>query len=455
VHDTKWLALAPSFIRRRLSGRHLLQTLASNTGWLVADKLVRLGFGLLVGVWIARYLGPANFGLLNFAIAFVALFATVSGLGLQGVMVRDLVIAPQRREVLLASALLLRVAAAATMTILAIIAVEFLRPRDQESIRIVSVVALMMLPQAWDVIDFDYQARVQARPIVIIRGISFLLSSMVKLSLILSHASVLAFAWITTGEMMLAALLMSLYARTHGTLPRARHATRAELWYLLRVTWPLIISSLSVVLYWRIDQVMLAQMIGDAEVGLFSAAVRVSEVWYFIPIAITSSAAPALTAIFARSRAEYLDKLAMINRLLVMFAIAVAILFTVFAKPIVLALYGIRYGGSAAILAIHSWAGIFVALGVGSSAWFVNTGNLNFQMYRSLAGAVCNIALNFFLIPRYAGIGAAIATVISQIVSTVALNPLSAETRELFAIQARSLIPWTRKRADRDPDKDC
>ena len=446
-HDHGWLAAVPSFLRRRLSGRHLLQKAIGNTGWLIADKLIRLGLGLIVSVWLARYLGPGDFGLLNFAIAFVTLFSTLSNLGLQGVIVRDLVTSPQRRLTLLGSSLLLRLVGSAIAVILVAVVITLLRPGDPASVRVVIVVALMLLPQAWDVIDFDYQARIDARPIVIIRGVSFVVFSILKLFLIITGGTVIQFAWATTGEIVMSAALMSVYARARGTLPRLRDATLPELSHLLRTCWPLMATSLSVVLYWRIDQVMLGQMSGAAGVGVFSAAVRVSEVWYFIPVAVSGSAAPILTSIFQRSREEFLQKLGDVMHIMVSVGFAVAIALTVFARPLVVTLFGPRYVDAAPILAIHSWAGIFVAIGVLSYNWYINTGHLRYSMYQTFAGAVCNIALNSVLIPRYAGTGAAVATVASQIVSTTLLNAFAPESRELFRTQLLSCLPRVPRKA--------
>jgi polysaccharide transporter, PST family len=442
VHDHKWLAALPSFLRHKLSGRHLLQKTIGNTVWLIADKLIRLGMGLVVGVWTARYLGPARFGLLNYAVAFVSLFSVLSQLGMQGVLVRDLVAHPGRNKPLLGSAFLLRLIGSVVAVTLAVLTVEMFHPNDPDAVGIIAIVALMLIPQAWDIIDLSYQARVNARPIVIIRAVSFIVFSGFKVLLILTGSTLSGFAWATTGEIAMAAVLMSLYARSHGTLPRLRDTTVAELKHLARECWPVMVGSLSVVLYWRIDQVMLGQLAGDAAVGVFSAAVRISEVWYFIPVSVTSSVAPGLTAIFARSHAEYLQKLRKIIGLMAALGVAVALGLTLCSKLIVDLLYGKQYAESSAILAIHGWAGVFVAIGVVSSSWFVNTGQLKYSMYQTMTGAVCNIALNAVLIPRYAGLGAAVATVVSQVLATVLLNALSPRTRELFTLQIQSLIPW-------------
>lgn len=441
MHDHKWLAALPSFLRHRLSGRLLLQKTIGNTAWLITDKLVRLGLGLVVGVWTARYLGPNGFGLLNYAIALVALFSVFSNLGMQGVLVRDLIAHADRRESVLGSALLLRLIGSLLGVVLAVLAVAMLRPGDPNSVRIVAIVALTLIPQAWDVIELDYQARVHVRPIVLIRGISFVVFSALKLLLIMAGSTLSQFAWATTGEIVMSGILLVGYANRHGTLPRLNSATMAELKRLVRECWPVLISSLSVVLYWRIDQVMLGQMAGDAAVGVFSAAVRVSEVWYFLPVSVASSTAPGLTAIFLRSRTEYLEKLRKIMGLMVVLGILVAVSLTFFSKLIVSLLYGSLYAQSGTILAIHSWAGVFVAIGVISSSWFINTGRLKYSMYQTFGGAVCNIALNAVLIPKYASTGAAVATVVSQAMAAVLLNACSRRTRELLVVQLRSLIP--------------
>ena len=83
--------IVPAFLRRRIAHRPNLVKILDNIGWLFFDKVLRMGVGLLVGVWVARYLGPEKYGLFNFAAAFVGMFIAVSGLGLQSIVVRDIV----------------------------------------------------------------------------------------------------------------------------------------------------------------------------------------------------------------------------------------------------------------------------------------------------------------------------------------------------------------------------
>ncbi len=316
-----------------------------------------------------------------------------------------------------------------------------LRAGDHRSELIVFIVSLSNLPLAWDVIDYAYQARIDARPIVIARNVSFAVSAAVRVALVLAGAQLLWFAWVISGEAALAAILMTLRSRAGGMHVTVRAATWQEARRLAVTSWPLVIAGLSVSIYMRVDQVMLGKLMGDVGVGLFSAAVRVSEALYFLPVAAAASVAPALTALHARSTCEYERRFRQLNRLLVWAALTVAGTFAVFSRPIIVTLYGPQYLQSAAVLAIHAWAGVLVSLGVCGSLWLTNAGLFRFSMYQTLAGAVVNVLLNLALIPRYGVIGAALATCAAQLASTVIALAVLPATRQLLRLQFAAVIP--------------
>jgi len=190
----------------------------------------------------------------------------------------------------------------------------------------------------------------------------------------------------------------------------------------------------------RIDQLMLGQILGDRAVGIFSAAVRISESWYFFPIAVMSSVAPALLMVMEQSELQYRQKLLSVTRLLCWTSIAVAVVLSVCSQSIVSLLYGPHYSSAGPVLVIHAWAGVFVSLGVAAGPYFVNEGLLRFKMAQTLAGAAINILMNFFMIRHYGLIGAACSTLVSYGVSAFLFNALSKRTRPIFRIQARALL---------------
>jgi PST family polysaccharide transporter len=423
---------------RKLWSRALLRKLVHNTAWQITDKVLRMVLGLLVGVWVARYLGPARFGLLNFGVAFSALFMPLADIGLQVIVVRELVRRPDDRARIISSAIALRLLGSAIAILLACLCVLILRPEDPQSLAMVAIICLSFFPQALDVIEFDYQSRMHPVPIVIVRIASLVLFAGVKLWMIATSAPVTWFAVAVTGEASVSAILFWAMARSGAGSARLSAVEPAAMRELVRSAWPLAISSLSVILYMRIDQVMLGQMLGNEAVGIFSAAVRISESWYFVPMAMAAAAAPALTAAHQKSQEDYRRKLLAVTRALVWLGVAVAAVLTFNASRVISLLYGPGYQEAGAVLALHAWAGVFASLGVASGPWFINAGLTRLRMLNTLAGAVVNIVLNFYVIRRYGVLGAAASTLASYCLAGFVLNALSSRSRPMFRLQLRS-----------------
>jgi PST family polysaccharide transporter len=190
----------------------------------------------------------------------------------------------------------------------------------------------------------------------------------------------------------------------------------------------------------RIDQVMLGRMLGDEAVGVFSAAVTISEAWYFIPVAFMTAIAPALTAAFQKSEADFERQLLASMRILLWVSIVAAVVLSLSAPSLIALLYGGQYLGAAPVLAMHAWAGVFVALGVASGPWFVNHGMLKAGMYQAVAGALVNVGLNLWLIPQFGPQGAAASTVVSYATSVILFNLFNARTLPLVRLQLRSIF---------------
>jgi PST family polysaccharide transporter len=418
----------------------MLQKVMDNTAWQLADKALRLGGALLLGFWIARYLGPDSFGLLNFVVALVALFTPLADGGTQSVLGRELLRRPADHRRIMQSALALRLVYASAATALVVGSAWMLRPADAQMHRLVAIVALSMIPQAWDVVDYEYQSRLRSQPIMLARATSFAVFAVLKTGLILWHGTLNQFAWTIAAEAAVAAIIMQCLPVARGYLAGWTHLSLAEARYLAVTCWPMAVAGLSIMLYMRIDQVMLGQMLGERDVGIFSAAVRISESWYVIPVSIISSAAPALLAAQAENEESYRNKLLKVTRWLFWLSMAAAVTFSLASKTIIELLYGPGYAASADVLAVHAWAGVFVALGVSSGPWFVNAGFLKFRMFQTLVGAVTNILMNLVLVPRYGPVGAAYATLASQCVSAFLVNATSQRTRPIFFMQLKALL---------------
>jgi PST family polysaccharide transporter len=290
-----WIRFLPEIFRTKFEGRHVLQKTVGNTFWLLADNIIRMGVGLLVGVWIARYLGPTQFGILNYSIAFVALFSTFATLGLDSIVVRNLVRDPACKDEILASAGALKLAGGLATVLLAVGSILVLRPEDTLVHWMVGIIAAGTVFQSLDTIDFWFQSRIESQYTVYAKNSAFLIISVIKIILLLLSAPLIAFAWAGLVEIVLGSIGLLVVYRQKGYDIKAWRARAALAKSLLTDSWPLIFSGVAISIQAYIDQVMLGEMVGDAEVGQYSAALRIISVFGFIPMIIQSSVAPAIT----------------------------------------------------------------------------------------------------------------------------------------------------------------
>lgn len=435
-----WSRYLPALLRARIENRPALQKILGNVGWLVGDKILRMGVGLLVGVWIARYLGPERFGQLNYALAFVALFSPIAALGLDGITVRELVRTPEQKDEILGSVFVLKLMSGGVAFLGAFAVISVMHTAERQTHWLVIIIAAGMIFQAFDVADLWFQSHVQSRITVIAKNTAFLVLSVVKVWLILTRADVVAFAWAATAEIFLGALGLFIAFQLVGNAWGNVRPVVVRMTSLLKESWPLLLSGLAIGLYMRIDQVMLAEMVGEGEVGVYSAALRLSEVWYVIPAIVVSSVMPSLTEVRARSQELYYERLQQLFILLIRIAYMVAIPMSFLANPVIHFLYGESYGPAGFILTVHIWTAVFVFLGVASGPWILNEGLTKLSLYQTILGAISNIVLNLYLIPLYGAVGAALATLVSQILSVWLSNLCIGRSRKLFRLQCIAIV---------------
>lgn len=439
--NASWHRFLPRAVRDRLDGRHGLQAVLSNSSWMFGDKILRMIMGLLVGVWTVRYLGPTQLGLLNFSGAFAGLFAAFATLGLDSLVVRDLVHEPSRQNTLLGTAFVMKLVAGTLSVLAAVVAIAIVRPGETLTLYIVLLSSAIYIFQSLFVIDFYFQAKVQSKYTVYSTTSAFLVISAVKVTLLVTNASLLAFAWAGLAEFILGSMFLVVAFRANHQSLKLWSFDKTVAWTLLRHCWPLILSGLAIMIYMRIDQVMIGQMLGDHDVGLFSAAVRISEMWYFVPLALASSVFPAIIASKKLGEAIYYERLQKFFTLMTWLGLIVAIVVSLARNWITHLLYGDAYAASASVLGIHIWAGVFVASGVASSGWFIVEHLQKIAFYRALGGGFVNVALNFVLIPRYGIEGAATATVISQGLASIVFDVVNPKTRPIFWMKLKAFDP--------------
>lgn len=435
----RWL---PAPLRTRLDGNRQLQEIAANFGWLTADRIVRMGLGVLVGVWVARYLGPERLGIFAYVQAVIALFLGFSTMGLDYIVVRELVGRVGRKSRIMGTALALRLVGAFVALVVSNLVIVLSKPGDHLIHLLAAIMGSAMVFQAFDTIDLWFQSQVQSKYTVLVKNSVFVAMACLKVALILLKASLVAFAWAVLAEYALGALFLLVAYRYKNEDAGAWRVDFRMAKSLMRDGWPLILSGLAVMIFMRIDQIMLSQMGSNKAVGVFSAALRLSEVWYFVPIAVVSSVMPSLVEAKKAGEDAYNRRFQVFSRLMVALALVIVIPMTFFARHLVVILYGPAFAGAGPILAVHIWTAVFVFLGVAQGPWFVIEKLTKLSLKRTLGGAIVNVGLNLYLIPRFGGIGAAVASLFAQITCNLVMNYFDHRTRHLFwmAVKAFNLF---------------
>lgn len=427
-----------SSLREKLTPN--VRKVIANALWLFTEKVWQLGLGLVVGLWVARYLGPEQFGVLNYAMAVMGVVSPIAKMGLDNILIRDLARNPEEKEEILGSAFILKFFSSIGAFCLTVSFVSLTNRTGYLIPLLVGILSFGLVLQSIDVIDFWFQSQTQAKFSVWARNFAYIVMSGVRLLLILLQAPLVMFAIAMTVELGLASLGMIILYRQQGNSFFNWKPQLARMKTLVNDSWPLILAGIVIILYMRIDQIMLKEMVGDRSVGIYSAAVKISELWYFVPAAVINSVYPSVIRSKAKGEDIYYSRIQKLFDLMSLLAYGVAIPVTFLSPFLVQILYGQKYLGAENILIIHIWAGLFVSLGLAREIWITNEGLMRFAAVTTAIGAVVNICLNLLWIPQYQGVGAAFATIIAQMFSTYLVSAFYAPTRRIFWSQTRALF---------------
>jgi len=405
--------------------------LLKNISWLFFDKIIRIFGSLFVGIWVARYLGPNDFGILNYALAYTGLFVLFVHLGLNQIIVREIVKKSKLTNYMLGTAFGLKLIG----SVIAIISIYFsLQFIETDSITkiIILILSIGFILQSVDVIDYFYQSQVLSKYVVIARNSAFILSSLLKVYLILQEYSVVYFAIAGVIDLVLAGLfLLLIYKRTGGQLLQWRFSKKIAI-RLLKFSWPLALSVFLISVHMKIDQVMIGNMLDAEQVGIYSVAVRLAEFWIFIPGILVSTLMPYFVNLRETNNELYHYRLLQLYSLMFWMGVFVGIITLVFGEDIIRLLFGEAYVGAYAALVINIWNGIFISQAIARGIWMISENLQKYRLYTNMIVVILNITINILLIPKLGIIGAALATLATQALGTWVFSflwkPLRAST---------------------------
>lgn len=416
-----------------------------NSSWMLSESILKFIAAFFVTIYIARYLGPEKFGILSYVLAILGIFMTTTRLGMDSILVRELSKNHQRTQALMGTAHTLMLLA--SMIGLIVMAGVVYKLEDDAMLRVyVWYISVALFFQTFLVIDYNFQAQLKVRHAAIAKSIALALGSLVKIILIWMSADLLAFVMAYAFDH---ALVMIMLLVAHANNRQAKFI----FWFdialikpLLRSAWPLMLSATAVVLYMRIDQVMIKNMLDVQQLGLYSAAVKIYESWIMIPYVLSMSLLPAIVKFRSMSVEGYENKLSHLFALVFWPSVLVAVIMTFAGKWVIHLVFGEAYEGASQVLTVVMWTSAFAALGFVSARYLTVERLENKILIRTLAALLVNIVLNFILIPVIGIVGAAISTLVSIILANYILDYFDVDLKKQLRMKNKALAGFFYKK---------
>lgn len=436
---------------RALLGSDGFRKYFQNTSWLFVDRVVRLGVVLLTGIIVTRYLGDEQFGKLSYASALVGMFFVLTTMGLNEIMVRDLVRNPERRPVLMGTAAMIKLCGAALL-MTTVLVFSLVKGLDNYTITMVMIIAASELFKPMMVVEYDFLSQVRAREVAKVNVVQTLAGAAFKLVLVWMKAPLIWFAWAYVVENFFYALGFYVAYRMDGHHLRNWRSQGKVARELLGQSWPLVVYGVALYIQAKIDQVMIFDRLkltigadaANAEVGQYSVALKMIEAMGFLPIIVQASLAPAITRAKQMSQELYADRLVNQYRLMFLLFLVSAVPLYFLAEWGIVLLYGEKFRMAGHLLGLFSIRLFFTNMGMGKASFITNEGLFRYSLITAVIGATVNITMNYFLIPTYQSYGAIMATVGSFFVSIFVVDLFMPETRANLRWMVKGIFTFWR-----------
>jgi len=408
--------------------------------WVMAQHLVRLATGLVTSLGLARALGPTNFGTYQMLMSWLLVFVALSTGGLQSVVIQKLAV-NKFPQLILGTVLQMRLAWTG-LALLFCLLIPWLRGWSSPDLLGMFILAPVLFCQLADLPDYYFQSRTSPRPMVIARTTGSLLSLAVMGWGIWIGAGLPYFFAAFLVEQLVALLLLFVFYRGKGPSLRSWRFDPQEASELWRDSWPMLGATLGLLLYTRIDLVMLKSLATPEETGFFAASSRLSQMWAFLPMAIVTATFPSLARLRTADPPHYAQQSKIVFQWLGLSGWILALILSLGAMPLTHILFGDAYLATAPMLAMQGWITLCYFLRTGLDRWLVTEQLTRYSLVFHLTTAAINIGLNYILIPRFGGWGAALASLVAMASGCLLFPWCSKATRPVAKLILRGCVPF-------------
>lgn len=418
-----------------------LKKIFGNSLWQIGEKILTMLVTVIATSLIARYLGPQDYGVVNYIISVVSLFTAFSTFGMQEITIKDFVNEEDSKEHILGTSFVIRFIGGILLIMISQITLYILNGANITYQILGIIMGSCILFKSFEVIEYYLQSQMNLKTTAIIRFITTITVAISRILIVIFDGGIIGFTFTYLLDAAIAGVLFLIYYKNKVTKSRWRF-NKIYARKILKRCWYVAIAGLLGTIYMRIDQIMLGNMlINTAENGLYSAAIRIAEMWYFVPTAVIASFQPSITEYKkTKNNEEYTRRLQQLYDIVAGIGIFFGISIMLFGGLAVNILYGPEYAGATNVLMISVWAGLFATLGSARAIWLINENLQKYTIVYTVVGAVVNIVLNYLMIPSLGAMGAAITTLISQFVANILVLFFFKDTRKTSVMLLKSIF---------------
>ncbi len=417
-----------------------------NAGWIVGERIVQMFLSLIVGILSARYLGPENYGSLNYTASFITFFSSVATLGMEGVIIKKMIAHPHKEGKMLGGSIILRFISSVISSALVVGVVVLLNPGDKVKLVLILLQSLQLVFQTLNIFDSWFQRYLKSKYISIAKILATVVVMGYKLWLLATAKSAEWFAFSNSLNTLVIAVVLFIFYKKNSSLP-LEWDIKSGL-FVLKDSYHYILSGIMVALYGQMDKIMIGKMMSDTAVGLYTTGIAICGMWIFVPMAIINSFRPTILSLRQAGKMEaYNKRLRQLYSFVIWLCIGVSTAICLLAPFIISVLYGESYMGSVNTLRIAIWYETFSMIGTARGIWILAEDKNKYVKYYLTMGAVVNLVLNALMIPVLGIEGAAIATLITQITTSLIAPMFFKETRQhtKIVLEAFCLSWWFKK----------
>ena len=413
----------------------------SNTLWILMGQTFQALLSFIFSVWTAKYLGPNNYGIINYVMSIIAVFSAISNLGFTTTLVKFLIQDEKCEGEILGSSIFFRIISSIISSIVIVIFLAIVRPNNMTIIIVGIFECIGFILQSFGVISQWFQAHLNSKISVIVSNISYLLISLVRFYFLKSQKTVEYFALISVIQYAFNAIAyIYCYKNNNGRKLIVSLNRGVE---MVKYSYHFIISDLMTTIYSQMDKIMLSALMSDTSVGYYSVAYNLCNAWEFIVGAVFTSATPIIISDYNHDKELYRTHLKKTIITVFYMALCISILVCIFAELIINVLYGSQYQESVLVLQIICWYTPVLYVNRFRTIWLICENKQRYDKKIASIGLVCNLVLNYFLINLMGPSGGALSTIITQIITGIVVPLLIKDIREYVYMFLESVFDFT------------